>query len=383
MPTRVYLDNAATTPVRPDVVEAMLPYLTQHFGNPSSIHQEGRVARAAVEQSRKTVAQLIGASTGEIFFTSGGTEANNTAIKGAVHHLGVRRIITSPAEHNCVRKSVECVQASHQVRVEMVKIDQYALPDMDHLESLLAADDTPTLVTLMHANNEIGSMLDLGALSAVCRKHNAWLHSDTVQTVGHFPVNVKETPVDFISGAAHKFHGPKGIGFLYINSRVRMKPLIDGGSQERNMRAGTENVAGIVGLAKALKLATDGFADEAPQIAEVRAYMKQRLVETVPGVAFNGHPEEGLYAVLNVSFPPSEHNDMLVMSLDIAGISASGGSACSSGAETQSHVLQAIGHPADRKAVRFSFSRHTTKADIDLTVSQLAAIFAGEVPVMA
>jgi cysteine desulfurase len=383
MPTRVYLDNAATTPVRPDVLEAMLPYLTQHFGNPSSIHQEGRVARAAVEQSRKTVAQHIGASTGEIFFTSGGTEANNTAIKGAVHHLGVRRIITSPAEHNCVRKSVECVQASHQVRVEMVKIDKYALPDMDRLESLLAADDTPTLVTLMHANNEIGSMLDLGALSAVCRKYNAWLHSDTVQTVGHFPVNVRETPVDFISGAAHKFHGPKGIGFLYINNRVRMKPLIDGGSQERNMRAGTENVAGIVGLAKALQFATDSFAEEAIQIAKVRAHMKQRLIESVPGVAFNGHPEESLYAVLNVSFPPSEHNDMLVMSLDIAGISASGGSACSSGAETQSHVLQAIGHPADRKAVRFSFSRYTTTADIDLAVSQLAAILAGEVPVMA
>jgi len=383
MPTRVYLDNAATTPIRPEVVEAMLPYLTQHFGNPSSIHQDGRIARAAIEQARKAVAQAVGASTGEIFFTSGGTESNNMAIKGAVQHLGVRRIITSPVEHHCVKRSVECVRDAQAVTVELVRVDGYGLPDLAQLEEMLSASDQPTLVTLMHANNEVGSMVDLGHLSAICRKHGAWLHSDTIQTVGHFPVNVQETPVDFLAGAAHKFHGPKGIGFIYINSRCQMRPLIDGGAQERNMRAGTENLPGIVGLATALKLATAEYAEEPAKIRSLREYMKAQLLDVCPGVRFNGHPEACLYSVLSVSFPPSEQNDMLVLSLDIAGISASGGSACSSGAETQSHVLQAIGHPADRKAVRFSFSRYTTKSDIDFTVQQVASILAGEVPVLA
>lgn len=383
MPTRVYLDNAATTPIRPEVVEAMLPYLTQHFGNPSSIHRDGRIARAAIEQARKAVAQAIGASTGEIFFTSGGTESNNMAIKGAVQHLGVRRIITSPVEHHCVKRSVECVREAQSVKVELLRVDGFALPDLAQLEEMLSASDEPTLVSLMHANNEVGSMLDLDLLSAICRRHGAWLHSDTIQTVGHYPVNVQETPVDFLAGAAHKFHGPKGIGFIYINNRVRMRPLIDGGAQERNMRAGTENLPGIVGLAKALQLATEGYADDPIQIHALREYMKGQLLEVCPGVRFNGHPENCLYSVLNVSFPPSEQSDMMVLSLDIAGISASGGSACSSGVESQSHVLQGIGHPADRKAVRFSFSRYTTREDIDFTVQQIASILAGEVPVLA
>lgn len=383
MPTRVYLDNAATTPLRPEVIEAMLPYLTQHFGNPSSIHQEGRVARAAIEQARKTIAQLLGASPGEIIFTSGGTESNNMAIKGAAAHLGVRRIISSPAEHHCVKRSIERIQGDYPITVEYVRIDQYALPDLDHLEELLAGSDTPTLVTLMHANNEIGSLADLAAISAICRRHHAWLHSDSVQTVGHFPVQTNHLPVDFLSGAAHKFHGPKGIGFLYINARCRMTPLIDGGSQERNLRAGTENLAGIIGMAKALQLATENLDEDARYIRGMRDYLRDRIRECCPDAVFNGHPENNLYTVLNVSFPPAAHNDMLIMSLDIAGISASGGSACSSGAEAQSHVLNAIGHPSTRKAVRFSLSRYTTREDIDFTVRQLVAILAGEVPVMA
>jgi cysteine desulfurase len=212
----------------------MMPYLTSHFGNPSSIHFDGRATRAAIEGARKTVASLIGASTGEIFFTSGGTESNNMAIKCAVSDLGVTRIITSPCEHHCVKHSVEHLEARKSVHVDLVKVDQYGLPDLHDLESLLAKSNEPTLVTLMHANNEIGSMLDLARVSELCKQYGAWFHSDTVQTVGHFPVNVKETPVDFISGAAHKFYGPKGIGFIYINSRCRVHPYIDGGSQERN-----------------------------------------------------------------------------------------------------------------------------------------------------
>jgi cysteine desulfurase len=374
MSRRVYLDNAATTPLRPEVLEAMMPYLTSNYGNPSSIHQDGRITRAAIESARKTVAHLIGASTAEIFFTSGGTESNNMAIKCAVSDLGVKRIITSPAEHHCVKHSVEHLLENKLVKVDYVSIDENALPDLQHLERLLAGEETPTLVTLMHANNELGTLLDMSALSALCKKYKAFLHSDTVQTVGHFPINVQQTPIDFLSGAAHKFYGPKGVGFIYINSQAHIHPYIDGGSQERNMRAGTENLAGIVGLAKALQLVYAELDQDKQHILELKQYMRNQLLEICPDVKFNGHPTESLYTVLNVSFPPGPHASLMIMSLDIAGVSASGGSACSSGAESQSHVLEAIHHPADRKAVRFSFSRYTTREDIDFTIEQLQSI---------
>ena len=377
MGRRVYLDNAATTPIRPEVLEAMMPFLTSHYGNPSSIHLDGRTTRAAIENARKTVASLIGASTGEIFFTSGGTESNNMAIKCAVSDLGVKRIITSSVEHHCVKHSVEHLENKKAARVELVRVDQYGLPDMAHLESLLSSSAEPTLVTLMHANNEVGSMLDLKKLSDLCRQYGAWLHSDTVQTVGHFPINVQQTPVDFISGAAHKFYGPKGAGFIYINNRCSIHPYIDGGSQERNMRAGTENLSGIIGLAKAMQLAYANLEEDRTYISGLKDYMKQQLTSCCPGVLFNGHPSQSLYTVLNVSFPAGPQAELMIMSLDIAGVSASGGSACSSGAETQSHVLEAIQHPADRKAVRFSFSRYNTMDDIDFAVDQIAGILAG------
>lgn len=374
MSRRVYFDNAATTPLRPEVLEAMMPYLTESYGNPSSIHQEGRKTRAAIEAARKKVAQLIGASTGEIFFTSGGTESNNMAIKCAVRDLGVKRIITSIAEHHCVKHSVEHLRSMELVKVDYVKLDEYGLPDITHLEELLSVSDVPTLVTLMHANNEIGSMLDLPAVSALCRQYGAFLHSDTVQTVGHYPVNVQNVPIDFISGAAHKFFGPKGVGFIYINNRCDIHPYIDGGSQERNMRAGTENIAGIVGLAKALELAMDEFESDMTYVSELKDYMKAQLLEVCPDARINGHPEDNLYSVLSVSFPPGPYSELLIMSLDIAGISVSGGSACSSGAESQSHVMEAIGHPANRKTVRFSFCGKNTKEEVDFTIGKLEGI---------
>ncbi|MEO6132400.1 MAG: cysteine desulfurase family protein [Saprospiraceae bacterium] len=377
MGRRVYLDNAATTPIRPEVLESMMPYLTGHFGNPSSIHQDGRTTRAAIENARKTVANLIGASTGEIFFTSGGTESNNMAIKCAVSDLNIKRIITSPTEHHCVKHSVEHLLSKKSVEVDLVKIDQYGLPDFAHLETLLAIDKGTTLVTLMHANNELGSMLNLQKLSELCQQYGAYLHSDTVQTVGHFQISVKQTHIDFISGAAHKFYGPKGIGFIYINNKCHIHPYIDGGSQERNMRAGTENLSGIVGLSKAIQLAYADLAEDTVYISGIKKYMKDQLQASCPGILFNGHPTESLYTVLNVSFPAGPQTELMVMSLDIAGVSASGGSACSSGVESQSHVLEALGHPADRKAVRFSFSRNTTKDDIDFAVDQIIGILAG------
>jgi len=377
MARRVYLDNAATTPIRPEVLEAMMPYLTGHYGNPSSIHQDGRTARAAIESARKTVANLIGASTGEIFFTSGGTESNNMAIKCAVADLSVKRIITSPIEHHCVKHSVEHLLENKSVKVDFVKVDQYGLADFDHLETLLATDSGTTLVTLMHANNEVGSMLDLKRLSELCQKYGAYLHSDTVQTVGHFPVNVKQTPIDFISGAAHNFYGPKGIGFIYVNNRCHLHPYIDGGAQERNMRAGTENLAGIVGLGKAIQLAYADLSEDMAYISGLKEYMKQQLMAACPGVSFNGHPTQSLYTVLNVSFPRGPQSELMIESLDIAGVSASGGSACTAGIETQSHVLDGIGHPLERKAVRFSISRNNTKDDIDFAVHQITGILAG------
>lgn len=377
--TRVYFDNAATTPVAPEVVDAMVPVLRDVYGNPSSIHAEGRTARARVEQARKTVAHAIGASTGEIFFTSGGTESNNTAIKCAVRDLGVRRIISSPTEHHCGLHSIETVQRTDGVRVDWLPVDSRGRIDLHHLEAALAAGQGPTLVSLMHANNEIGVMIDLGCVSDLCRQYGALLHTDTVQTIGHWPIDVQQTPVTFLSGSAHKFYGPKGVGFLYIQSGVGIRPFMDGGAQERNMRGGTENVAGIVGLATALELAIDHLDARRTYVTGLRDYLMERLLATFDGLEFNGDPAGALSLpkVLSVSFPPSPKNEMLLFNLDIAGISASGGSACASGTEKGSHVLEAIGADPARRSVRFSFSHYNTREEADFVVAQLRAVLPG------
>jgi cysteine desulfurase len=373
---RVYFDNAATTPISEEVINAMLPVLRGQYGNPSSIHAEGRSVRAAVEAARKTVAQCIGAGTGEIFFTSGGTESNNMAIKCAVRDLGVQRIISSPTEHHCGTHAIETVEKVNGVEVVWLPVDALGRPDYKALEvALQNSNGKKTLVSLMHANNEIGTMIDLGLVSGLCKQYGALFHSDTVQTVGHFPVNVQETQVNFLSGAAHKFHGPKGVGFIYINPETPIKPFIDGGAQERNMRGGTENVYGIVGLAKALELATNEMEARVAQISEIRNYLKSRLEETFEGVQFNGdYNGQSLYTVLNVSFPPNPKNELLLLSMDIAGISCSGGSACSSGSEKGSHVLEAIHADPARKSIRFSFSHYNTREEVDFVVEKLKGI---------
>ncbi|MDX1910750.1 MAG: cysteine desulfurase family protein [Saprospiraceae bacterium] len=373
---RVYFDNAATTPISEEVINAMLPILRGQFGNPSSIHAEGRSVRAAVEAARKSVAQSIGAGTGEIFFTSGGTESNNMAIKCAVRDLGVQRIISSPTEHHCGTHAIETVEKVNGVEVVWLPVNALGRIDYQALEiALQAGSGKKTLVSLMHANNEIGTMIDLKRVSGLCLQYGALLHSDTVQTVGHFPVNVQETPVNFLSGAAHKFHGPKGVGFIYINPASPIKPFIDGGAQERNMRGGTENVYGIVGLAKALELATIEMESRSAHISDIRNYLKERLLETFDDIRFNGDCEgDSLYTVLSVSFPPSPKNELLLLSLDIAGISCSGGSACSSGSEKGSHVLEAIGADPARKSIRFSFSHYNTRQEVDFVIEKLKAI---------
>lgn len=372
----IYLDNAATTALDPRVLEAMMPYLTQRFGNPSSIHAFGRETRAAIERARKTLADCLGASMGELFFTSGGTESNNTALLCAVRDLGVNTIITSDLEHHCVEATAHSLEASGHVALYKVEVDALGHVNRTHLESLLAAHPGPkTLVSLMHANNEIGTILDLEATGQLCRQYQALFHSDTVQTVGHYPLDLSRLPVDFISGAAHKFHGPKGVGFLYINNKRQLQPLIHGGAQERNMRAGTENVYGIIGLAKALELATAHMSQQRAAIESIRSYMAESLQQRIPGIRFNGDWQNGLYTVLNVHFPANGREDMLLFNLDIEGICASGGSACSSGSSIGSHVLRAIGAAQDGVSIRFSFCAHNTLQEIDYTLDKLEAVY--------
>ncbi len=372
---RIYFDNAATTSLDPEVLETMMPYLTEKFGNPSSIYSYGRETRIAIEAARKSVAKILNAHPAEIFFTSGGTESSNTAIKCAVNDLGCRHIITSQIEHHAVSHTVEHLHNIECVKVSYVKLLEDGHVDMHHLEELLKDAKEKTLVTLMHANNEIGNMLDMNAVGNLCNVYHAIFHSDTVQTVGHFPFDLRNTPVHFITGAAHKFHGPKGVGILYINENVRIKPYIHGGSQERNMRAGTENLYGIVGFAKALEIATSRHETDKHQIAEIKEYMHQQLLAKIPAVTFNGDVfGRSLYTVLSASFPKTEKTEMLLMNLDINGICASGGSACTSGAEAGSHVIRAINQNPNQVTVRFSFSKHNTKNEVDAVVEKLAEL---------
>jgi cysteine desulfurase len=372
---KVYLDNAATTPLDKQVLDEMLPYLTEHFGNPSSIHGYGRKAKAAVEKARKLVAKYLNASTSEVFFTGSGTEASNMIIKRAVSDLGVRRIISSLIEHHCVLNSVASM-AQEGIKVDYVKLDNKGHIDLGDLEQLLKSSTEKTLVSLMHSNNEIGTMLDLQEVSELCHKHQAYFHSDAVQTIGYYPFDVQKTSIHFLSGSAHKFHGPKGAGFVYINNEVSIKPYLEGGSQERNMRAGTENVSGIVGLGKALELASEQMEANHAYILGLKNYMIEELKREIDGLHFIGDTSEqgGNYKVLSVSLPANEKSELMLFNLDMAGIAASGGSACSSGSEKGSHVLEAIEADPNRKAIRFSFSKFNTKEEIDYTVKVLKQV---------
>ncbi|HEY4968142.1 MAG TPA: cysteine desulfurase family protein [Puia sp.] len=369
---RIYFDNAATTPLDPVVLETMLPFLTEKFGNPSSIYSYGRESRMAIEQARKTVAGLIHAHPAEIFFTSGGTESSNAAVRAAVQDLGCRHIISSPLEHHATLHTVTYYQERGEAKLHLLNVLPDGHLDLDHLDNLLTGIGEKTLVSLMHANNETGNLLDIQKVAAICKKHQAIFHSDTVQTLGHYAFDLSKMTVHFITGAAHKFHGPKGVGMLYINEQIKVKPNIHGGAQERNMRAGTENVYGIVGFAKALELASDRMEEDSRYINDLRIYMADSLLREIPGVAFNGDAfGKSLYTVLSVSFPKTDKAEMLLFNLDIHQICASGGSACSSGAQQGSHVIRAIYPGSDRTTVRFSFSRQNTRKEVDEVVGQL------------
>jgi len=372
---RIYLDNAATTAIDEAVIEEMLVVMRENYGNPSSIHADGRKVRTIIENARKKVASLLQVSPAEIFFTSGGTEADNTAIRRGIIDYQLTHVISSPLEHHAVLHTLQELEKEGKIHLTLLQVDAKGYIDFVQLEKLLQ-DNPRSLVSLMHANNEIGTLTDIERVAELCTVYNALFHTDTVQTMGHFVHNLKKLNVSFLTGAAHKFHGPKGVGFLYVNHDVKIKPFIHGGAQERNMRGGTENVYGIVGLAKALEIAYQHMDEHRAYIQGLKDYMIEQLLLHIPGVSFNGELDasRSLYTVLNVSFPPTDLADMLLFNLDIAGISASGGSACSSGSNIGSHVLTAIGVDSERPSVRFSFSKFNTRSEIDFVISQLKEI---------
>lgn len=370
---RIYLDNAATTPLDKEVVEAMLPYMTEHFDNPSSIYSYGRETRLAIETARKSVARILGVKPGSIFFTSCGTESNNTAIATSIRDLGCSHIITSPIEHHAVLHTVEHYGHTAAVSTSFIALKEDGHIDLANLEQQLAeqaAAGKKCLVSLMHANNEIGVLLPIKKVGELCREYEAIFHSDCVQTVGHYPINLSDIHVHFISASGHKFHGPKGVGILYVNEDIIIKPFIFGGGQERNMRAGTENVYGIVGFAKALEIAMRDYEKESGHIRELKQYMTDQLKQHLASSSFNSNADS-LYTVLSVSFPKTEKSEFLLMNLDMNNICASGGSACSSGADAGSHVMKALNKTTDYTTVRFSFSKYNTKEEIDQVVEKL------------
>ncbi len=372
---KVYFDNAATTPLDIEVLNEMLPYLTEHFGNPSSIHSFGRKTRSGVEAARKMVAKSLNVSPSEIFFTSGGTEADNMAIRCSIHDMGIKHAITSKIEHHAVLHTLEKLAEEGIIKLSFVNLSAKGHIDLIHLEQLLK-DNERSFVSLMHANNEIGNLLPLKETGEICSIYNAIFHSDTVQTIGHYAMDLQKIKIHFVTCSAHKFHGPKGVGFLYIRGNVKINPLIFGGGQERNMRGGTENLYGIIGLSKALEIALRDMDDHQKHIIGIKKYMIAQLKVSFPHLEFNGDSENcGLYTVLNVHFPPTENAEMLLFNLDIAGIAVSGGSACASGSDVGSHVLRGIGCDVSNPSIRFSFSKFNTIEEVDFVVNKLKELF--------
>jgi cysteine desulfurase len=368
---RIYFDNAATTPLDKEVADTMYQVMLNDFGNPSSTHSHGRTVRTIIEECRRTIAKIINCSPGEIFFTSGGTEADNMALRKTISDFNIKNIISSAIEHHAVSHTVEELAKDGKVNMYLVELTENGHVNYENLEYLLQ-NNPNALVSLMHANNEIGNLLDAEKVGELCEKYNALFHSDTVQTVGHYPIDVQKMKVHFIACAAHKFHGPKGIGFIYISSNSKIHPFITGGAQERNMRGGTENVYGIVGLTQALEIAYNNLNNEMEHIKSLKFYMLEQLKKNIQGIEFNGDAEgNSLYTVLNASFPPSSIGEMLLFKLDIAGISVSGGSACSSGSDVGSHVLKALKTDGNRAAVRFSFAKQNTFSEVDKVINVL------------
>ena len=374
---KVYLDNAATTPIAPEIIEMMSQMMKTHFANPSSVHSFGRESKIIVESARKRIAKLLNTSPGSIFFTSGGTEADNMAIKCAIHDHKITHAITSKISHQAVLYPLQDLTKEGVIKLSYIDIDKDGAVSLSHLKELLK-DNSRTFVSIMHANNEIGTLEDLKQIGEICKEYNAIFHSDTVQTIGHYPFNMQDLNVDFMAASAHKFHGPKGVGFIYISENIKIKPLIRGGGQERNMRAGTENIYGIAALAMAMEMAYEHLEEEVKYIKGLKKYMIEKLQTEMEDVQFYGKCtdiENSLYTVLSCHFPETDIAEMLLFNLDILGVACSGGSACASGGNKGSHVLTEIAPNSKRPGIRFSFSKYNTKEDIDFTVAKLKELF--------
>ena len=372
----VYFDNAATTQVRDQVVDEISNVLKNCFGNPSSTHSFGRSAKSYIETSRKSVAKILNCEPGEIIFNSGGTESDNSILKCAIKDLGIKHIISSKIEHHAVTHTLDELK-SQNVKVHYVKLKENGNIDIKDLEYLLSINTDPKLVTLMYINNEIGNILDINSVSNLCQKYNALFHSDAVQAVGHYPIDLKSLKIDFLSSAGHKFHGPKGVGFTYINKSTKIKSFICGGPQERGLRAGTESVHNIVGMTKALEIADKNMEKETQYVRSIKKYMIDNLSNLFSDIHFNGESgnmNNSTYTVLNVCFPISNDKAaMLDFQLDLKGIACSKGSACQSGSSEGSHVLSEIQNDSQKKlpSVRFSFSHNNTKEEVDYLMETL------------
>lgn len=372
----VYLDNAATTAIRDEVIDEMAKVMKHNFGNASSTHSFGRSSKALIEKARKTIAGYLNVSAGEILFTSGGTEADNLVLRSAVRDLKVEHIIISKIEHHAVLHTAEQLKKEYDIEISYVNLDAFGGIDYEHLETLLKSE-RKTLVSLMHVNNEIGNLLDINQVATLCKSHNALFHSDTVQAIGHFNLDLQETPIDFLAASAHKFHGPKGVGFVFIRKNSGLKPLIFGGEQERGFRAGTESIHNIVGIERALQLAYDNLDEERSYVVGLKQYFIKRLKEELPQVAFNGYSEDmhnSTYTIVSVRLPVSaEKSSMLLFQLDLKGIACSKGSACQSGSTQSSHVLSEILSDAElqKPSIRFSFSIYNTLEEIEYVITEL------------
>lgn len=370
----IYLDNAATTQMDTEVIKKMHSSMQENYGNPSSTHQFGRKAKSAVETARINIAKHFNVTASEIIFTAGGTEADNLILKNAVLNLDVKRIITSKIEHHAVLHTCDFLEKTHNIVVDFVDLDEFGSVNLSHLNTLLLNSKAKTLVSLMMINNEIGNLLDIEKVSEICKNNNALFHSDTVQAVAHYPINLKNTPIDFMVASAHKFHGPKGVGFAFFKKGFGITPMIHGGDQERGARSSTENVHAILGMEKALEIAISNLEKDKIYIEGLKKYLISELIKAIDDIEFNGHSsnlQKSSYTILNVRFPFK--NEMLLFSLDMAGIAVSGGSACQSGSNKGSHVLAEIlnDKEADKTSIRFSFSKFTQKTELDSLIKLL------------
>jgi len=372
--TRAYLDNAATTPIHPEVIEAMTKSMKENYGNPSSVHQHGRSAKVIIESTRKSIAKQFNVSANEIVFTSGGTEANNFVLQNAVLNLGVKKIVTTRIEHNAVLNTVLYLESKYNIEVDFLDVDKFGNINLDDIKNSLELEDKKTLVSLMYVNNEIGNVLPIQKVAEICKDNKALFHSDTVQAVGLFDIDLSAIQVDFITASAHKFHGPKGVGFVFVRKGVFVHSVMHGGSQEKALRPGTENLTSILGMHKAFQIAYKNVNEKYQQILTLKKYFFDNLKKEIPDISFNGMSadfDKSTPTVLNVRFPINDQ--FFLLNLDIEGVSASAGSACQSGAMKTSHVLKNLLNEDELSefSIRFSFGLFTTSQEIDFSIEKI------------